>query len=201
MSDRFTGGEEPSTGRTSEPADATAGQFRVPGFLDEATVKLGHALGRGIDRTISGRHRRDFAGWGGTMPWTARASSSPAGPGRRVEGNSLEVLIDGSEALPRMARDIAEATSHVHLTGWFLSPELQLSREEEPLVVRTLLAAMAEKVDVRVLLWKGAPIPLFRPSRGDVREVQRKLTRHTEDPDAPSTRARARPTATTRRRS
>ena len=33
---------------------------------------------------------------------------------------------------------------------------------------------------MRVLLWKGAPIPLFRPSRGDVREVQRELTRHTK---------------------
>ncbi len=180
MSDRFTGGEEPSTGRTSEPADATAGQFRVPGFLDEATVKLGHALGRGIDRTISGRHRRRLrrVGWDHALDGSGLEFARGTWPAR--EGNSLEVLIDGSEALPRMARDIAEATSHVHLTGWFLSPELQLSREEEPLVVRTLLAAMAEKVDVRVLLWKGAPIPLFRPSRGDVREVQRKLTRHTE---------------------
>jgi phosphatidylserine/phosphatidylglycerophosphate/cardiolipin synthase-like enzyme len=96
------------------------------------------------------------------------------------EGNALEVLVDGSEALPRMARDMAAATSHVHMTGWFLSPELALSREEEPLVVRTLLAELAERIDVRVLLWRGAPLPAFRPSRGDVREMEQTLTRQTK---------------------
>ena len=94
------------------------------------------------------------------------------------EGNLVEVLIDGSEALPRMAADLRAATSHVHLTGWFLSPELALSREEEPLVVRVLLAELAERIAVRVLLWKGAPIPAFRPSRADVREMEETLTRH-----------------------
>ncbi len=79
-----------------------------------------------------------------------------------------------------MAQEIAAATSHVHLAGWFLSPELALSREEEPLVLRVLLAELAERVDVRVLLWKGAPIPAFRPSRGDVREIQQALTRHSK---------------------
>ena len=33
---------------------------------------------------------------------------------------------------------------------------------------------------MRVLLWKGAPIPAFRPSRGDVREMEQTLTRHTK---------------------
>ena len=110
------------------------------------------------------------------------------------------MLIDGAEALPRMAADMAAATSHVHLTGWFLSPELALSREEEPLVVRTLLAELAEKIDVRVLLWKGAPIPAFRPSRGDVLEMQQSL-RVTRRSRPPSTRGQERLTATTRRRS
>jgi len=179
MSDRFTGGEETSTGRQPEPADATAGQFRPPGFLDELTVKLGHVVGRGIDRTIRGRHRFRLrqAGWEHALDANGTGWAEGTWPPR--DGNTIEVLIDGAEALPRMARDMWEATSHVHLTGWYLSPELQLSREEEPLVVRTLLAQLAERIDVRVLLWKGAPIPIFRPSRGDVREVQRKLTRHT----------------------
>ena len=88
------------------------------------------------------------------------------------------MLVDGSKALPRMAAEIAAATSHVHMTGWFLSPELALSREEEPLVIRVLLAELAEKIDVRVLLWKGAPIPAFRPSRADLREAEQALTRH-----------------------
>jgi phosphatidylserine/phosphatidylglycerophosphate/cardiolipin synthase-like enzyme len=180
VSERAPGGERPSTGRVSEPVDATAGQLRPPRFLEELTIKAGHLVGRSIDSTIAGRHRLTLrrAGWEHALdvdtPQFARGTWPPR------EGNRVEVLVDGSEALPRMAADMAAATSHVHLTGWYLSPELQLSREEEPLVVRTLLAELAERIDVRVLLWKGAPVPLFRPSRSDVREVEQKLTRHTQ---------------------
>ena len=88
----------------------------------------------------------------------------------------------------------------MHLTGWFLSPELALSREEEPLVVRILLAELAEQVDVRVLLWKGAPIPRLPP-------VARRRTRdgatlaRTRRSSARSIAHGAARTATTRRRS
>ena len=68
----------------------------------------------------------------------------------------------------------------MHLAGWFFSPELALSREEDPLVVRNLLAELAERVDVRVLPWKGSPVPAFRPTRSDVRNVVESLTRHTK---------------------
>jgi phosphatidylserine/phosphatidylglycerophosphate/cardiolipin synthase-like enzyme len=34
------------------------------------------------------------------------------------------------------------------------------------------LADLAERVDVRVLAWAGAPLPLFKPSRRDVREMR-----------------------------
>ena len=177
MSDRFTGGERPSTGRRPEPA--TAGRLRPPGFLDELTVKLGHVVGRGIDRSISGRHRLRLRQVGWEHALDATGTTWARGTFQPRDGNKVDVLVDGSEALPRMARDMGEATSHVHLTGWFLSPELQLSREEEPLVVRTLLARLAERIDVRVLLWKGAPLAVFRPTRDDVEEVHQKLTRHT----------------------
>lgn len=173
-------GDAPSTGRSSGPADSVAGQVRPPRFLDELTVKLGHALGNRIDKAVSNRHRRGLrrVGWEHALDATAFAYARGTAPPR--PGNALEILIDGAEALPRMAQEMAAATSHVHLTGWFLSPELALSREEEPLVVRVLLAELAERIDVRVLLWKGAPIPAFRPSRGDVREMEQTLTRHTK---------------------
>ena len=38
---------------------------------------------------------------------------------------------------------------------------------------------MAEKVDVRVLVWSGAPVPLFHPTRSEVAETLENLTRHT----------------------
>src|SRR6476660_847608 len=111
MSDRFTGGKRPSTGRRPEPA--VAGRLRPPGFLDELTVKLGHVVGRGIDRTIAGRHRLRLrqAGWEHALDASGTEYARGTWPAR--EGNKLEVLVDGSEALPRMAQDMADATSHV----------------------------------------------------------------------------------------
>jgi phosphatidylserine/phosphatidylglycerophosphate/cardiolipin synthase-like enzyme len=46
-------------------------------------------------------------------------------------------------------------------------------------VLRNLLAELAERVDVRVLVWAGAPLPLFRPSRADVRKMRDALIRRT----------------------
>ncbi len=179
MTDHGTGGDTPSTGRSSGPADSVAGQLRPPRIVEDLGIKVGKTLGREIDRTIRNRHRRHLRRAGQEHALDASTLDFAQGTPAR-DGNTIEVLIDGSEALPRMAADMAAATSHVHLTGWFLSPELALSREEEPLVVRILLAELAERVDVRVLLWKGAPIPAFRPSRGDVREMERTLARHTK---------------------
>ena len=89
------------------------------------------------------------------------------------------MLVDGSVVLPAMAEELTRAQSHVHLMGWFLSPHLQLTRADEPVVLRNLLAELAERIDVRVLLWAGAPVRLFRPSRTDVRLVHDELCRQT----------------------
>ena len=43
------------------------------------------------------------------------------------------------------------------------------------MVLRDLLSQLAERVDVRVLSWAGAPLPLFRPSRSAVREMRDRL--------------------------
>ena len=40
------------------------------------------------------------------------------------------------------------------------------------LVLRDLLAEAAGHADVRLLAWAGAPLPLFKPARHDVREVR-----------------------------
>src|SRR5581483_3261233 len=89
------------------------------------------------------------------------------------------VLVDGAQALPRIARALEEARSHVHLTGWYFSPDFALEREGEPTILRNLLARLAERIDVRVLVWAGAPLPLFRPSRREVRRMRERLIRHT----------------------
>ncbi len=45
--------------------------------------------------------------------------------------------------------------------------------------LRDLLGELAERVSVRVLLWAGAPLPLFKPARSAVRGVRDELTRGT----------------------
>ena len=94
-------------------------------------------------------------------------------------GNRVEVLVDGSTYLPAVAEAIAGARSHVHLLGWCFSPELNLTREEEPVVLRNLLSDVARRVDVRLLVWEGAPFPVFRPTKRDVQSYMKVFTRGT----------------------
>ena len=93
------------------------------------------------------------------------------------DGTRLDVLVDGEAALAAMAREVRSAASHVHLTAWFLSPEFVMAEDgDRQVVVRELLAETARRADVRVLLWAGAPVPVFRPSRRTVRSVRDELT-------------------------
>ena len=143
-------------------------------------VALGHALGNAIDRGVASHHARRLrkAGWSTALETAGGNWAQGGNPPR--EGNRVEVLIDGAAFLPRVAEELAGARSHVHVTGWYFSPELALTRGDEPVSVRNLLAELAERIDVRVLVWSGAPIPVFRPSRGDVRSMVERLCRGTE---------------------
>jgi phosphatidylserine/phosphatidylglycerophosphate/cardiolipin synthase-like enzyme len=135
------------------------------------------ALGAGIERLVRRHHARRLAkiGWERALDppdatlWTAGEPSPRA-------GCALEVLIDGVEALPRLVEELKKARSHVHLAGWFLSPSFALTREPERVELRGLLAELAERIPVRVLVWAGSPLPLFHPDRDDVRAVRDALT-------------------------
>ena len=85
------------------------------------------------------------------------------------------MLVDGEEALPRIADEIGAAQSHVWLAGWQFGPSFALRRDGSPIVLRNLLAQVAERIDVRVLVWAGAPVPVFRPSRRAVRAMRGEL--------------------------
>ena len=95
-------------------------------------------------------------------------------------GNAVDILIDGAQALPTIAEELRLARSHVHLAGWYFSPDFALKRDGEAVVLRNLLAELAERLDVRVLVWAGAPLPLFRPSRGEVRKMRERLVKYTK---------------------
>jgi phosphatidylserine/phosphatidylglycerophosphate/cardiolipin synthase-like enzyme len=139
---------------------------------------LDDLVGETIERSVRARHglrlRRhhssaaidpEAGGWANTGSFTPRA------------GCGVEVLVDGSEALRRIADAIRSARSHVHLAGWHFDSSFRL--EEGGPTLRELLAEAAQRVDVRVLAWAGAPLPLFHPDRGEVRRARDELVRGT----------------------
>jgi phosphatidylserine/phosphatidylglycerophosphate/cardiolipin synthase-like enzyme len=131
--------------------------------------------GNGIEALVRGHHRRRLArvGWGRAFEPAPRLWADGEPPPR--SGNDVELLIDGSSFLPRLANELGRAESHVHIAGWYVSTELALVREGGRRLLLDLLEELAQKVEVRVLLWAGAPLPLFRPSRSEVRDVAKWL--------------------------
>ena len=131
--------------------------------------KVTHAVGGVVEQAVSGHHRRRLRklGWERAFDETELAYATGATfPPRK--GNKVEILVDGSAYLPAVAEEIKNATSHVHLLGWCFSPDLHLTRDDEPIVLRNLLSDVAREIDVRLLVWEGAPLPLFRPTKRDV---------------------------------
>jgi phosphatidylserine/phosphatidylglycerophosphate/cardiolipin synthase-like enzyme len=137
-------------------------------------------LGRAVELTVQGHHGRRLRRLGqghavdpdGSGTWAA--GDPPPRP-----GNQLDVLIDGARALPAIAEAIAAARSHVHVTGWHLAAHLELVRGQRPVVLGALLAELAERVDVRVMVWAGAPVPAFHPTRKEVAAEVRRLVHGT----------------------
>ncbi len=146
----------------------------APSALNRVDALVGDA----IEHTIEAHHRRRLARRGrrGAIDaeaggWAATGSFAP----RR--GCRVELLVDGAEALPRMAEAVGAARSHVHLAGWHFDGSCRLGADGPTL--REVLAEAAGRVEVRVLAWAGAPLPLFHPDRRDVRRAREELTRGT----------------------
>src|SRR5215471_11645493 len=77
-----------------------------------------------------------------------------------------------------MAEDLERAEASVLVGGWHFTPAFRLAPDGPTL--RELLAEIAERAEVRVLAWAGAPLPLFKPSRKDVRAMRDALARGTQ---------------------
>src|SRR5439155_12168882 len=139
--------------------------------IDVTPYQLDRLVGSGIDGLVKSHHRRRLRRIGHELAVDPPAGgwAETATPARG--GNSCELLVDGATALPRIAAELEAARSHVNLTGWHVDPEFRLGPELPPL--ERLLRRL--NVDVRVLLWAGAPLPLFRPSRSQVRSGAARL--------------------------
>jgi len=137
--------------------------------------------GTAIERLTSAHHARRLGKLGRsgqrTPPDDGRLWAVGDPPPRA--GNMLDVLIEGAAYFPVLERAIRDARRSVLIAGWCITPEFALARGEPPVLLRELLAEAAESVDVRVLLWAGAPVPLFTPSRSSVRTARDQLVRGT----------------------
>jgi phosphatidylserine/phosphatidylglycerophosphate/cardiolipin synthase-like enzyme len=136
-------------------------------------------VGKGIERAVMLRHRRrlerhhSLHALAPGPGWWAQGDPAPRA------GCRMEVLIDGAEAFTAMADAIRGAQRSIWVAGWHISPHFELVRGEHGESIGALLAAAAERLDVRVLVWAGAPVPLFHPTRAEVEDAVRELTRST----------------------
>jgi phosphatidylserine/phosphatidylglycerophosphate/cardiolipin synthase-like enzyme len=142
--------------------------------------RLDAAAGDGIERAMTHHHLRRLRRHdqlAALAPATEGLWAQTAPPPRH--GNALEILIDGANALPRMAEAIRAAKRHVHVCSWNLQPDFDPGpRTASP--IRELLAETAERVPVRVIVWAGAPVPVFQPRRGVVKAAREDLVRGTK---------------------
>jgi phosphatidylserine/phosphatidylglycerophosphate/cardiolipin synthase-like enzyme len=139
--------------------------------------RIDDVLGDAVEHAVAAHHRRRLAKRG-HRPWSAPAGGWAAeGTFAPRPGNRAELLVDGAEILPRIVADVAAASSHVHVAGWYFTPSFRMGAGGPTL--RGLLADAATRVDVRVLAWAGAPLPLFRPDRDEVRAMREELTHGT----------------------
>ncbi|HEX3434628.1 MAG TPA: phosphatidylserine/phosphatidylglycerophosphate/cardiolipin synthase family protein [Solirubrobacteraceae bacterium] len=147
----------------------------------EPVSRIDRLTGSMLERSMDAHHRRRLkrAGRLGQLSPPDDGSLWAAGEPAPREGNALEILIDGAQALPRIAEAIAGARQHVHIAGWHVTADFGLTRDASASPLRDLLGELAERVDVRVLLWGGSPLPVFTPDRAAVRRVRDELMRGT----------------------
>jgi phosphatidylserine/phosphatidylglycerophosphate/cardiolipin synthase-like enzyme len=139
---------------------------------NDALSVVERGFGGAIEHAVVFHHRRRLRRRGHEAALDAPAGGWASGDPPPRAGSTAEILVDGAAALPRLAEAIAGAESHVHLAGWHFSPDFALQTGDDPRILRNLLADTAERVPVRVLAWAGPPLPLFRPSRREVRAMR-----------------------------
>jgi phosphatidylserine/phosphatidylglycerophosphate/cardiolipin synthase-like enzyme len=146
--------------------------------IGEIVSGLDARLGDVVEDTATRHHVRRLArlGWGRALRGDGDAWAM-APPAR--DGNSLQVHVDGTSALPAMAAAVRSARSYVHIAGWTVDPEFAVERHPAVVTVRELLSEAAHRVDVRVLVWAGAPLPIMQPSRATARKLMDGLVRGT----------------------
>jgi phosphatidylserine/phosphatidylglycerophosphate/cardiolipin synthase-like enzyme len=125
-------------------------------------------VGDHVESAVRRHHRRRLVKVG----WDAALDAAPSFWSHRAPppqpGHEVEIFVDGAEALPVMVDALRKAEQRVFLAGWFFSAAFELQREPSPLTLAELLRELGQRIEVYLLAWAGAPLPIFRPDRGDV---------------------------------
>ena len=91
--------------------------------MSDLLERVDSALGDRLERVVVAHHRRRLQSHG----WLHALDAEPGGWARGDppprEGNSVEVFVDGSEAIPAIAAAISAAQSSVWLAGWHFAPD------------------------------------------------------------------------------
>jgi len=153
----------------------------MPGSYDSIVSHIDTVVGDSVETAVRAKHRWRLRrlGWSHALDPSDDGGLWAQGEPPPREGCALDMLVDGAEAFPKVAEAIAGARDYVHVAGWHVAPYFELVRGERPGVLGELLAEAADRVDVRVLVWAGAPVPAFHPTRKEVREGIETLTRGT----------------------
>ena len=147
------------------PADLRARRGRTAATLMRIDCAVGNRIAAGVRR----HHSRRLGRLG------SNALDPPAGRlGRRQRRGAAagrhparRCWSTASAALRAMVEEVRSAVSHVHLTAWFLSPSFVMAEDGEPAggASATCWPRPPAGRTCGVLLWAGAPVPVFRPSR------------------------------------
>jgi phosphatidylserine/phosphatidylglycerophosphate/cardiolipin synthase-like enzyme len=153
-----------------------------PGAMPVDVLRVADRVaGNAIERMVNAHHARRLGRIGRseqrTPPDDGRLWAAGEPPPRA--GNALDVLIEGSAYFPAFEQAIRGARRSVLIAGWCISPEFAVLRDEPPVLLRELLGEAAQSVDVRVLLWAGAPVPVSALRRAAVRKGRDELVRGT----------------------
>jgi phosphatidylserine/phosphatidylglycerophosphate/cardiolipin synthase-like enzyme len=153
----------------------------VPFTLQSLGAHLDAAAGASLETAVRVKHRLRLRRLGRSHcldpsdgGWWAAGEPAPR------QGCELDVLIDGAQAFPAIAHAIESARDSIHIAGWHVEPGFEMVRGERPSVLGEMLAEAAQRVDVRVLVWAGAPVPAFHPTRKEVAQTVETLTRGTK---------------------
>jgi len=155
-------------------------------LIPDTIARVDRTVGEQLERQVRNHHRRRLRKLGHAHVLEQLADGrpdslwAPGDPPPRA-GNELEVLVDGERAIGEICAAVKQARSHVHIAGWHVTPSFEIERDgDDPRTLKQLLAELAERVDVRVLVWAGPPAPVFEPKRSDVKQIRDELTQGTK---------------------